>query len=195
MKTLITAADIKAHTVASLSVEAHKLAIAITDAQQRHLRPLIGAKLLTQLLALVEDAPDLPSGTGAAQVVAAATTKYEQDLAAWRLAHAADPLLALLDQLTPCLAQWALVEAWPNLLVHVENAGVLLKTGNANGTTTADVATLNQVLSAHQATAVWRGDELVNWLERNKTDYPAYQSSCPLASNREPSEWFGGISI
>lgn len=191
MKTLITAADITALTAANLSVEAHRLEITIPQALARHLRPLLGLNLFTALLAFAQDAPELPGPKAQATETAA----YAAALEAWRTAEELNPMLALYDEVKPMLAQWGLVEAWPNLLVHVANAGVVLKTGNAQGTTTADAATLNQVFTAHRATAVWLSEELVSWLERNKLDYPAYVSTRPLATARQPIDTLGGISL
>jgi hypothetical protein len=196
MKNLITAADIKTHTAASLNVETHKLEVTIPEAQARHLRPLTGSRLLAQLVAFVKDAPEPPVLVGlGAQVQAKAEADYTTALDDWRTAHATDVLLALWDEVKPCLAQWALVDAWPNLLVHVENAGVTVKTGKSEGTTSADAATLNQVLNAHRDTAIWRGEELINWLEAHKSDYPTYESTRPTATGRDVADWFGGISV
>jgi hypothetical protein len=195
MNNLINAYDVKALTSVGSNARNNKLEKAIPDATTRHLRPLLGAKLLAELAAFVVAVPEHPEvGNLAAAAEAAALAPYKTELAAWRTANAG-ALLDLWDELKPCLAQWALVEAWPDLLVHIEEAGIVLKTGNSNGTTSADAATLNGVWDAHRERAVFRGDELVGWLERNKANYPAYGSTTPLASAREPSDWFGGISI
>lgn len=165
MKHLIDANDIKALTTIQLNTEAHRLEITIPDAEQRHLRPLLGPALFDALLLFIQ--PETPDTT--------------------------DELAKLASQVKPMLSQWALVEAWPNLLVHVANAGVVLKTGaSGQGTTSADAATLAQVLTAHRDTAIWRGQELVRWLESNKANYPAYASTTPVATGRPP---FGGINL
>lgn len=164
MKHLIDADDIKNMTAAQLGIDSQRLEITIPDAEQRHLRPLLGPRLFDELLAFIQTAtPDTD-----------------------------DPLAALANEVKRMLSQWALVEAWPNLLVHVANAGVVLQTGNSQGTTSADAATLNTVLTAHRETAVWRGQELVRWLESNKTQYPAYESNTPVATGRPP---LGGINV
>jgi hypothetical protein len=191
MKNLITAADITALTAANLSVEAHRLEITIPQAQARHLRPLLGLQLYADLLAFTQGAPDVPGP----KALAAELTAYATALDSWRTSVAADPLLALFDQVKPMLAQWGLIEAWPNLLVHVANAGVVLQTGNQNGTTTADAATLNQVYTRQRETAVWLSEEIVQWLERNKAAYPAYVSTRPLVTARQPIDTLGGISL
>lgn len=196
MNTLVVAADVKRLTSVGTTANSEKLDKAVPDATDRHLRPLVGAKLLAALLDFVVDAPDYPATTGlGAPQVATALGEYKMALAAWRTANAADPLLALWDQLKRCLAQWVLVEAWPDLLVHIDEAGVTVKTGNQQGTTVADGKTLDTVLDSHCERAKFRGDELVAWLERNKADYPAYVSATPLASGREPADWFGGIDV
>jgi hypothetical protein len=195
MKNLINAYDVKALTTVGSNARNSKLEKAVPDATTRHLRPLLGAKLLAELTAFVvavPEHPELGNLNAAAQTVA--LEPYNTALDTWRAANVG-ALLRLWDELKPCLAQWTLVEAWPDLLVHIEDAGIVLKTGNSNGTTSADAATLNQVWDAHRERAVFRGDELVGWLECNKVDYPAYGSTTPLASAREPSDWFGGISI
>jgi len=196
MKTIITPAEIKELTTVALNADAHKLGVTIPDAQQRHLRPLLGFRLYATLLAFVADAPEAPSTIGqSVQQQATAAAEYKTKWEAWLTAQKADPLLALWVELKPCLAQWAVVEAWPNLLGSVENAGVVLKTGNGQGTTTADAATLSKMEAAFRSTAVWRGDELVQWLESNKSDYPDYVSTRPLPTSRRPSDGYGGISI
>jgi hypothetical protein len=195
MNTLVAAADVKRLTSVGATANSEKLDKAVPDATDRHLRPLVGAKLLGELLDFVVDAPDYPTTTGLpAPQAAAALAAYKTALAEWRTANDG-PLLVLWNELKSCLAQWVLVEAWPDLLVHIDEAGVVVKTGNAQGTTTADARVLDTVLAAHCERAKFRGDELVAWLERNKTNYPAYQSTTPLASGREPADWFGGISV
>lgn len=164
MKHLITADDIKGLTAAQLGIDSQRLEITIPEAEQRHLRPLLGPSLFDELLLFV-------------QVATPSTT---------------DPLAALANQVKPMLSQWALVEAWPNLLMHVTNSGMVLKTGTGQGTTSADAAVVSQVLTAHRATAAWRGQELVRWLESNKADYPAYQSTTPVATGRA---LYGGINV
>lgn len=196
MKNLIQAATVKLLTVVGQSAEDHKLEMAIPDAQTRYLRPLVGGPLLTQLLAFVADAPQAKSLVGLPALAATAQQQADElALKAWRDAQADNPLLALWDELKSCLAQWAFVEAWPNLLIHIDAAGMTLKTGSNTGTTIADAATLKVVLGAHRDTAIWRGQELVSFLESNKTKYPAYQSTTPTATGRQPISDFGGISI
>jgi hypothetical protein len=195
MNNLISAADIKRLTTVSENASDKKLAQAVPDAEQMHLRPLLGSDLYTELLALVATAPEPPVTTGlSAAAEAQATATYQAALDTWRTANAS-PLLTLWNAVKPCLAQWALVEAWPALLVHVEEAGVNVKTGNANGTTQADAALLGQVWQSHRAKAIWRGDELVSWLESKKNDYAAYRSIQPLPSGRQPIDYCGGISL
>jgi hypothetical protein len=65
-----------------------------------------------------------------------------------------------------------------------------VQTGKSEGTTSADAATLNQVLGAYRDTAVWRGSELARWLESDKANYPAYVGTRPAATGRQP---LGGI--
>jgi hypothetical protein len=192
MKTLITAQDITQFTAANLNVEGHRLEITIPDAERKHLRPVIGPKLLAALLAFVESAPEPPTVTGLSAVAeATAKTAYAAELKTWREANPG-ALLVLWDQIKPMLAQWALVEAWPNILVHIKNAGVVVQTGKAEGTTSADAATLAQVLTAYRDTAIFRGQELSNWLESDKANYAAYVSTRPALTGRQP---LGGIHL
>jgi hypothetical protein len=167
MKNLVDAADIKTHTTAQLGVDANRLELSVPEAQQRHLRPLLGRALFNELLAYAQlAAPD-----------------------------AEDKRAALLSEVKPMLCQWALIEAWPNLLLHITNAGLVLKTGNAQGTTTADAKLVAQVYTAQRETAVWRGQELSTWLESNKADYPAYESirrPDKPATGRQP---LGGLNV
>ena len=196
MKTLITSADVKALTVVGLTADDHKLNLSVPDAQLVHLRPLLGAALLAQLLAFVADAPEPPApGSASAQVAAAAQAAYATALDAWRTARAGNALLPLWEAVKSCLAQWTLVEAWPHLPLHINAAGFNEKTGSGTGTSMADVATRNQALTAHRQTAVLRGEELVSWLETHKTDYLAYVSSRPAATGQQPIDYFGGISL
>jgi hypothetical protein len=195
MKTLITAADIKQLTTVSENASDKKLAKAVPDAETRHLRPLLGSRLYAELLAFAQGAPEQPVLAGLSQQEEdKAAADYKIEFAAWRTANAG-PLLALWDQVKSCLAQWALVEAWPDLLVHIDEAGINVKTGNAQGTTTADAATLARVWDGHRDKAVWRGDELVNWVESKKNDYAAYTSIKPLPTGSQPIDYFGGISL
>lgn len=192
MTTLVTAADIKDRTTVSRSADDEKLNKAVPDAETRHLRPLLGAALFGQLLAFVASAPTPPAVGGlSATAEAAALAPYKVLLDNWRTAHPG-PLLRLWDAVKPCLCQWALYDAWPDILVHVENAGVTMKTGNANGTTSAEAGILNQARDNHRNKAVWRGSELAAWLDSNKTDYPAYEGTRPPATGRQP---LGGISL
>lgn len=195
MNNLISAADIKRLTTISENASDKKLAQAVPDAETMHLRPLIGARLYTELLAFVAGAPEAPSVQGLnVQAEAQATSTYQTALDTWRAANVG-VLLTLWDAVKPCLAQWALVEAWPNLLVHVEEAGVNVKSGNANGTSVADAALMNKVWAAHADKAKWRGDELMSWLESKKNDYAAYSSIQPVPTGRQPIDDFGGISL
>ncbi len=192
MKTLVTALDIKERTTVSKTADDEKLNKAVPDAETRHLRPLLGLPLFTALLAFVGSAPEPPAvGSLSATAEAAALAAYNTLLDAWRTTNAG-ALLRLWDAIKPCLCQWALFDAWPDILVHVENAGVTMKTGNANGTTSADADILNQARDNHRDKAVWRGSELVAWLDSNKTDYPAYASTKPAATGKQP---LGGIHL
>ncbi|MGI4834625.1 MAG: hypothetical protein ACRYFK_14310 [Janthinobacterium lividum] len=196
MKNLVNVADVKRLTTVGASADYEKLDKAIPDATLQHLRPLLGAKLLGLLLDFLGDAPEAPTLAGlAAPAATAAATAYATALGAWRTANGPSVLLDLWDELQPCLAQWVYVAAWPDLLVHVEAAGINIKTGNQNGTTSADAATLNQVHNAQREKAVFRSAELVRWLEADKVNYPAYGSTQPLATSAQPIDYFGGISL
>jgi hypothetical protein len=195
MTNLVTAAEIKKLTTVGENASTKKLTRAVPLAEIKHLRPLVGPRLLAELLALASTAPEAPALAGlSAQQEAAALETYEATLKEWRGANAG-VLLTLWDQVKHCLAQWAVVIAWPSLLVHVDEAGVTVKTGNAQGTTSADARTLDKVWDDHRDTAIFLGDELVCWLESKKLDYAAFVSTKPLPTGRLPIDDFGGISL
>ncbi|MDO7849033.1 hypothetical protein Q5H92_21895 [Hymenobacter sp. M29] len=177
MKHLITPADITAQTVISITAEAHKLALAIPIAQGRHLRPLLGLQLFDELLSFAESAPELPAARDAASM-----TAYEAARQAWRSAAATDPLLTLLDEVTPMLCAWALIEAWPSLIGHITPAGIVLKTGKSEGTTSADAGLMREMFAGLRELAVFRGEELDAWLRRNRQLYSRFLPSTPAAT-------------
>jgi hypothetical protein len=178
MKDLITAADIKARTVANLNVENHKLNVIIQLTQKRHLRPLLGVTLYDALVAFADTAPAIPP-TNATTLE---KTAYAEALAQWRAAATADPLLALLDECKEMLCAWALVEAKPGLLGHIEDAGFTTKVGSGDtGTSTADVRLTEETFAAFADTAVFHGTELAAWLcdPARAANYPTYEPNTP----------------
>lgn len=185
MTHLITPDDIVAQTVISVSTEPHKLAQAIPLAQGKHLRPLLGLPLFDELLAFAGTAPDLPATRDAAALAAYATAR-----AAWLLAVELDPLFALLAEAKPMLCAWAVVEAWPSLLGHITPAGVVIKTGKSEGTSSADVTLAALMFSGIQETAIFRSAELGRWLARNRARYAGFLPTAPAPTGRLP---IGGV--
>lgn len=195
MKQLVTAADVKRLTTVGKNSDEDKLNQAVPEAQTAHLRPLLGGPLLTALLAYVASAPEPPELAGVAKAQAdAATTAYNVLLDAWRTSNVG-VMLTLWDAVKPCLAQWALVEAWYDLQLHIDGGGMNTKTGNAQGTSRADAELINRAYDSHRARAIGRGDELMSWLDSKKNDYQAYTSITPLPTGRQPIDDFGGISL
>lgn len=145
LKHLITPEEITARTVVTLNASAKKLGVAIPLAQGKHLRPLLGAKLFDELILFVQ----------------AATPDTE------------DALAELSQQVKDLLCAWTVVEAWPTLLAHVTEAGVVVKNGK-DVSTQSDYRTQQDVLAAITRTAQYYADLFVLWLEDNKSAYPAY---------------------
>lgn len=162
MNRLITAAHIKESTVAGLSIDAQKLEVHVPLAQGKHLRPLLGAALFDELVLAAQTAP------------------------------IQEPYLALATECVNMLSWWTVVEAWPALLVHVTAAGVVVKTGGQNGTTSADAAVAAATLAAHRNTAQFYSDELRRWLIAHANDYPSYPQPAPIRSESMP---LGGIQF
>jgi hypothetical protein len=195
MNQLVTAADIKRLTTVGKNADDDKLNQAVPEAQAAHLRPLLGGPLLTALLDFVVGAPEPPELAGLAKSLAdAAMATYKALLDPWRTANVG-PLLTLWDAVKPTLTQWAVVEAWYDLQIHIDGSGMNTKTGNAQGTSTADAALIGRAYDSHRARAIGRGDELMLWLESKKNDYAAYTSIKPLPTGRQPIDDFGGISL
>lgn len=187
MKNLITPAMIVEATVISLSTEPGKLRKAIPLAQGKHLRPLLGWVLFDALLDFAATGPDEPLGTDAPALEA-----YRQAREAWILAMAATQprMLLLLKQVESMLCAWSVVEAWPALLGHVTTAGVVLKTGKSEGTTTADEKTETKIFIGLQNTAIYYTEELSRWLLANRSNYALFMPQAPQQTGRLP---IGGI--
>jgi hypothetical protein len=146
-KHLITFADVTSRTVMQLGSDAHKINVAIPEAEEEHLRPVLGDVLFSDLLNFVQTAtPD-----------------------------DADPLAELAEQVKDMVAAWTLVEAWPSLLVHIEASGVNTKVGKSEGTTTADVALTDRTLSNLHEKALRKSRAFTRWLTKHAADYPAWQ--------------------
>jgi hypothetical protein len=82
------------------------------------------------------------------------------------------------------------VEAWPALLGHVTAAGVVLKTGKSEGTTSADERTEQKMFEGLRGTAVYYTEELDRWLMANRATYSQFLPQTPAATGRLP---LGGI--
>ncbi|MDO7846489.1 hypothetical protein Q5H92_08980 [Hymenobacter sp. M29] len=148
LKRLVTFPEITARTVVALGSEAHKFTVAIPLAEQQHLRPVLGQALYSELLSFIQTAtPD-----------------------------DADPLSALAEQVKDMLSTWAVVEAWPSLLGHIEAAGFVTKVGKSEGTTRADVELTDRQEAALRRTAILQSAELVRWLTEHKSEYPSWEA-------------------
>lgn len=157
LQELITAADVKALTVAQLSVDAHKLDVCAPLTRRRYLRPLLGQALHDELLAFVQaPTPD--------------TT---------------DPLAVLAEQVKPMLAAWVLVEAWPGLAAAVTNAGIQYMQGG-EGRTTADHKAAADLLLSYRDTAEFETAELRAWLNARRATYPSYSQPSPVGRSTMP---------
>jgi hypothetical protein len=165
LKRLISFDDITSRTAVALGGEAHKFDIAIPKAEREHLRPVLGYALFDELLNFVQQAtPD--------------TT---------------DPLAQLAEQVKDMLAAWAVVEAWPFLLVHLEAAGLTIKVGNkADGTSSADVALADRTLAAQHSMALFHSAELSTWLLKNAATYPTWEKPGGAPSTEMP---LGGLDL
>jgi len=164
MKTLISFDQVVARTVLQPNVDAQKVELAIKVVQPMYLKKLLGAALYNELL-----------------LAAQAEPLEDEKLAA----------LLNSDELQNMLAQWVVVQAWPDLLVHLTNAGVVLKTGK-DTSTSADAKLVESTLAAHTRTADFYTNELRAWLYEHRADYPSYQP----AGARVPAETMplGGLN-
>ena len=147
LKHLVSFSDVTARTVVELGSNAHKFAVAIPRAETRHLRPVLGDALFSDLLNFVQLAtPDT-----------------------------ADPLAKLAEEAKDMVCDWAVVEAWPSLLGHIEAAGFTTKVGEkSTGTSTADVLLTDRTLSSLRDSALWSSGELTRWLFQNAAAYPTW---------------------
>lgn len=182
---LISPADVVANTVISLGSEPHKLRIAIPLAQGKYLRPLLGLQLFDELLTFAESAPDYPAQPNATTLAAYNTARAE-----WLETVAEEPMMKLLKEATPMLCAWTVIEAWPSLLVHVEAAGVTVKTGKSEGTSSADAQLVSKAFDGLQSTAVFHSEELDTWLKKNRSTYAEFLPQTPAATGRLP---IGGV--
>ncbi|MDF7810750.1 hypothetical protein [Hymenobacter sp. YC55] len=164
LKHLITAEEIPDRTVAQPNADLHKLSLAIPLAERKHLKKLLGPALFAELLLSVQTA-----------------TTDDEPLA--RLAN--------LDELKDMLCQWALVEAWPNLQVHVAEAGIVVKNGK-EVSTSADEKLAQKTLDSHISTANFYSSELTAWMVEHKADYPSYAPPLAAALSTMP---VGGIDL
>ncbi len=148
----------------ALGSEAHKFNVAIPLAEQRYLRPLVGTVLFEALLGHVQ---------------------------AGAPANAA--LTALASEVKDMLSTWAVVEAWPSLLGHIEAAGFTTKVGEkTTSTSTADVLLTDRQLASLRETAAWQSAELTRWLTARATNYPTWQTPGGQASTEMP---LGGLYL
>jgi hypothetical protein len=129
----------------------HKLAVYVPDVEDDYLEPILGSTLFGQLLNFMQtESPDV-----------------------------ADPLAKLANEAKKMLCRWVVVEAWPDILVHITNAGVVVKTGSKDaGTTSADIVMTDRSVAKHRDRAQKSTDKLVRWLQEHKSDYPSYAVPC-----------------
>lgn len=158
---LITQADIVACTTIEKNIDASKLVGFISIAQRRHIRQVLGTTLYDELLDAVDASEVTPLPTALADLKA---------------------------RLVEPLAHWTLVEAWPTLLVHITNAGLVFKAGRDS--TSADYQAATHTLSAIRATAEFLTADLKAWLQTNAGDYPTYPAQ-PVTP--APAGMLGGI--
>lgn len=162
---LISFDDITARTVVELGGEAHKFDVAIPLAEGQHLRPVLGYALYGDLLNFVQQqTPDT-----------------------------ADPLAELAERVKDMACAWAVVEAWPFLLGHIEASGYNTKVGEkTTGTSMADVQLADRTLAALRSTALFHSNELATWLAANATTYPAWEKPGGPPSTEMP---LGGLDL
>jgi len=164
MDHLITAEDITERTVAQPNSDKHKLTLAIPVAEGGRLRPVLGAGLYAELILGIQIQP-----------------MAEENLAK----------LATCEPLMNMLSNWALYEAWPTLLVHVTEAGVVVKNGK-EVSTSADAATADKTRLAIADTAEFWTGELRAWLYEHRAEYPSYVPPTCAAVSSMP---LGGVQF
>lgn len=157
MKQLITPAEVSARTVLQLNAAQKKIEVAIPLAQLRRLRPLLGDELFDELLVFVQ--------------------KEASDVA--------DPLAALQQQSLDMLAGWSIVEAWPTLIAHITEAGIVIKNGK-DVSSSADAQTVKELLDQQIGAAQLHSSELVRWIVKKRADYPSYRPFAQLAAQAMP---------
>lgn len=160
---LITEAEVKSLTPLQRNVTTDKVEPSIRVAQRRYIREALGAALYDALVA----------------AVAAAAVEGADPLAAeWE---------ALLEQVRPALAYWALVEALPGMLVQLTNTGPQLQHGRES--TNADYKAVEQLLTTMRERATWYTGELRVFVTENLATYPAFApAATPL-----PRQPLGGL--
>jgi hypothetical protein len=153
MKHLVTAADITTLTVVQVSVDDHKLEVAVPLAERRHLRPVLGSALFNELMLFVQDEP------------------YDTD----------DALAKLANEIKPMLSNWAVVEAWPTLVASITNMGITFSNQREGGSSQVDYKTAGEIKASIQDTAEFETGELRMWLVEHAAEYPSYPQPAPAA--------------
>jgi len=161
---LIEVEEIPERTAAQPNSDKHKLKLGIHLAESKHLRKLLGVALYSELMLSVQ------TGSG-------------EDMALAKLASS--------EELKNMLCQWALVEAWPSLLVHITEAGLTVKNGK-DVSTSADANQTEAALEGHINTATFFSSELTAWMIEHKADYPSYRPPTVAAYSTMP---VGGIDL
>ncbi len=157
MPNLITIAEIVAACTIEKNLDDRRITSFIPIAQLQRLRPALGVTLYNALIAAVDAVTD------------------EAPLDA--------PWPALIETARPMLCWWTVALAWPQLLVHLTNAGVTMRTGRESSS--ADVKAADGAQVSYTDTAELYTGELRTWLEAHRADYAAW---LPTAANDIPSE-------
>lgn len=160
---------LKDNTSISMNVEPQLLNIAIQDAQNIHIQPLLGSSLYKKLVSLIVD------GT----IGAIGNEKYKT---------------LLDDYVVPATTQWALVECLPYIRWKIMNKSVLGQ--HSDNTTPAELEEIKFLKAELRNKAEFYGERIVKHLKANYTLYPEYTDSTNC-ENISPMDnaYFGGIQL
>jgi hypothetical protein len=160
---------LKDNTSISMNVEPQLLNIAIQDAQNIHIQPLLGGTLYKKLCDLIVD------GT----IGATANEKYKT---------------LLDDYVAPATSQWALAECLPYIRWKLMNKSV--SSQQSDNTTPADLEEIKFLKAELRNKAEFYGERIVDHLKANYTLYPEY-IDLTNSENMPPNgnAYFGGIQL
>ncbi|MBA9076067.1 DUF6712 family protein [Rufibacter quisquiliarum] len=150
-KYFVTPEEVKQHTDAQQNVDNQLLEPRIPRCQEKYIKPVLGPDLYEDLDAALQ--------------------AEQQEMPVTMPDH----LDALLEQIVPVLAQWVFLKSLPFLTVKATNAGLK---GLQDAPSDAEQRAYRKEV---QEEAEDRTNDLKDWLELHKADYPNYMSTAKTA--------------